>query len=123
MGFFIATLPGNEPVVVARGGFSGLYPEGTPDAITSSKAISIFLCNLQLTKDGGAFCVTGDNLDNATTVALFDPKQKTYNVNGKNVKGHFAIDYESAQIDLNVSSESYINLHFLHSIYFLGQSI
>ena len=98
-----STLSGNEPVVVARGGFSGLYPEGTPDAISSSKDISIFFCNLQLTKDGGAFCVTGDNLDNATTVALFDPKQKTYNVNGKNVKGHFAIDYESAQIDLNVS--------------------
>ncbi|KAL5066231.1 hypothetical protein RYX36_027968 [Vicia faba] len=98
-----STLSGNEPIVIARGGFSGLYPEGTPDAISASKGISTFLCNLQLSKDGGAFCVTGDTLDNATTVALFDPKQKVYNINGKNVKGHFSIDYDSSQIDSNVT--------------------
>lgn len=110
--FVITTLAGNEPAVIARGGFSGLYPEGIPDAISTSKDISIFLCNLQLTNDGGAFCVTGDTLDNATAVALFDPKQKVYNINGKEVKGHFSIDYDSAQMDSNVTSES--------CIYFLG---
>lgn len=104
---------GNEPIVIARGGFSGLFPEGTQDAIGLSQDISIFLCNLQLTKDGGAFCVTGATLDNATTIAMFDPKQKTYNINGRNVQGHFSTDYTGAQIDQNVSSESYINLHFV----------
>ncbi|CAL0304926.1 unnamed protein product [Lupinus luteus] len=98
-----STLSGNEPLVIARGGFTGLFPEGSEDAIAMSKDISIFLCNLQLTKDAGAFCVTGIKLDNATTIATFDPKEKVYNINGQNVKGHFAVDYTSAQIDQNVS--------------------
>ncbi|KAJ1382400.1 PLC-like phosphodiesterase, TIM beta/alpha-barrel domain superfamily [Sesbania bispinosa] len=62
-----------------------------------------FLCNLQMTKDGGAFCVTGNTLDNATTIAMFDPKEKTYNVNGRDVQGHFSVDYTGAQMDQNVS--------------------
>ncbi|KAJ1436931.1 PLC-like phosphodiesterase, TIM beta/alpha-barrel domain superfamily [Sesbania bispinosa] len=98
-----STLSGNEPLVIARGGFTGLFPEGSPDAIEISKDISIFLCNLQLTKDIGAFCVTGIKLDNATTIAMFDPKEKTYNINGQDVQGHFAVDYTGAQIDQNVS--------------------
>ncbi|KAE9604523.1 putative glycerophosphodiester phosphodiesterase [Lupinus albus] len=98
-----STLSGNEPLVIARGGFTGLFPEGSEDAIAMSKDISIFLCNLQLTIDAGAFCVTGIKLDNATTIAMFDPKEKVYNINGQNVKGHFAVDYTGAQIDQNVS--------------------
>ncbi|XP_061375783.1 glycerophosphodiester phosphodiesterase GDPDL7-like [Gastrolobium bilobum] len=98
-----STLSGNEPLVIARGGFSGLFPEGTPEAIGLSQDISIFLCNLQLTKDAGAFCVTGTTLDNETTIALFDPKQKTYNINGRNVEGHFSVDYTGDQISQNVS--------------------
>lgn len=97
------TLSGNEPLVIARGGFSGLFPEGSEEAIGMSKDISTFLCNLQLTKDAGAYCVTGINLDNSTTIALFDPKEKTYNINGRDVQGHFSLDYTSAQIDQNVS--------------------
>ncbi|OIV99858.1 hypothetical protein TanjilG_26196 [Lupinus angustifolius] len=97
------TLSGNEPLVIARGGFTGLFPEGSPDAIGLSKDISTFLCNLQLTKDAGAYCLTGTTLDNSTTIALFDPKENTYNINGKDVRGHFSLDYTSAQIDQNVS--------------------
>ncbi|MCI37274.1 glycerophosphoryl diester phosphodiesterase family protein, partial [Trifolium medium] len=99
-----------------RGGFSGLFPEGSPDAIGMSQDISIFLCNLQLSKDGGAFCVTGVTIDNATTIATFDPQQKVYNIDGRDVHGHFATDYMGAQIDQNVSCESYIKLHFFHCI-------
>ncbi|KAK7329963.1 hypothetical protein VNO77_24146 [Canavalia gladiata] len=98
-----STLSGDEPQVIARGGFSGLFPEGSPDAITLSQDISVFLCNLQLTKDGGAFCISGITLDNATTIELFDPKVKTYNIDGKEVQGHFAVDYTGAEIDQNVS--------------------
>ncbi|KAK7388347.1 hypothetical protein VNO78_23162 [Psophocarpus tetragonolobus] len=98
-----STLSGNEPLVIARGGFSGLFPEGTPDAVALSQDISIFLCGLQLTKDGGAFCVTGTTLDNATTIEMLDPQQKTYNINGRDVQGHFAVDYEGVLIDQNVS--------------------
>ncbi|CAI8612894.1 unnamed protein product [Vicia faba] len=31
----------------------------------------------------------GVKLDNATTIATFDPNEKTYNINGKDVQGHF----------------------------------
>ncbi|CAI8587024.1 unnamed protein product [Vicia faba] len=68
-----------------------------------SKEISIFLCNVQFTKDAGAFCVTGVKLDNAKTITTFDPNEKTYNINGKDVQGHFMVDYTAAQIDHNVS--------------------
>ncbi|XP_019453338.1 PREDICTED: glycerophosphodiester phosphodiesterase GDPDL7-like [Lupinus angustifolius] len=98
-----STLSGNEPLVIARGGFTGLFPEGSPDAIGLSKDISTFLCNLQLTKDTGAYCLTGTTLDNSTTIAMFDPKENTYNINGNDVKGHFSLDYTGAQIDQNVS--------------------
>ncbi|CAL0325639.1 unnamed protein product [Lupinus luteus] len=97
------TLSGNEPLVIARGGFTGLFPEGSPDAIGLSKDISTFLCNLQLTKDTGAYCLTGTTLENSTNIALFDPKENTYNINGKDVRGYFSLDYTSAQIDQNVS--------------------
>lgn len=96
---------GNEPLVIARGGYSGLFPEGSPDAITLAQDISILFCNLQLSKDGGAFCITGSTLDNATTIEFFDPKESTYNIDGKDVKGHFSVDYNSEQISMNVSGE------------------
>ncbi|GAU18344.1 hypothetical protein TSUD_202330, partial [Trifolium subterraneum] len=65
--------------------------------------IGIILCNLQLSKDGSAYCVTGVTLDNATNIATVDPNLKVYNVNGKDVQGHFATDYDGAMIDQNVS--------------------
>jgi len=55
--------------------------------------------------------VTGINLDNATSIAMFDPKEKTYNIDGKDVKGHFMVDYTGAQIYNNVSSKSSTNLY------------
>ena len=79
-----------------------------------SKEISIFLCNVQFTKDAGAFCVTGVKLDNATTIATFDPNEKTYNINGKDVQGHFMVDYTAAQIDHNVSSKSSTKRFFIY---------
>ncbi|XP_027338398.1 glycerophosphodiester phosphodiesterase GDPDL7-like [Abrus precatorius] len=98
-----STLSGNEPLVIARGGFTGLFPEGSTEAIAISKDISIFLCNVQFTKDSGAYCVTGIKLDNTTNIAMFDPKEKTYNIYGQEVRGHFAVDYTGSQIDQNVS--------------------
>lgn len=97
------TLSGNGPLVISRGGFTGMFPEGSQDAIDLSRDISTILCNIQFSKDGGAFCVTGTTLDNATTIASLDPKEKTYNVNGRDVQGHFSVDYTGEQIDQNVS--------------------
>ncbi|KAK7265117.1 hypothetical protein RJT34_32733 [Clitoria ternatea] len=98
-----STLSGNEPLVISRGGFSGFFPEGSPNAIMIAQDLGIILCNLQLTKDGGAFCVTGDTLDNTTTIGMVDPKMNKYNINGKDVEGHFSVDYTGPQIEANVS--------------------
>lgn len=101
----ILNYAGNEPLVISRGGFSGLFPEGTRDAIALSLGISIFLCNLMLSKDGLPYCITGTTLDNATTIEMIDPKVKTYKIDGKDVQGRFSLDYTADQIDQNVSSE------------------
>ncbi|KAJ0246013.1 Glycerophosphodiester phosphodiesterase domain-containing protein [Hirschfeldia incana] len=102
------TLNGKEPGVVARGGFSGLFPESCATAndlaISSSSPGLTMLCNLQLTKDGVGFCLSDIRLDNATTISTLLPKgQKTYKVNGQTLKGWFALDYSADTIFSNVS--------------------
>ncbi|CAN7122030.1 unnamed protein product [Brassica rapa subsp. narinosa] len=102
------TLSGKEPAVVARGGFSGLFPESSATAndlaISSSSPDLTMLCNLQLTKDGAGFCLSDIRLDNSTTISTFLPKgQKTYKVYGQNLKGWFALDYSADTIFSNVS--------------------
>ncbi|XP_010483370.1 PREDICTED: glycerophosphodiester phosphodiesterase GDPDL7 [Camelina sativa] len=102
------TLSGQEPAVVARGGFSGLFPESSAPAndmavSTSSPGLTM-LCNLQMTKDGVGLCLSDIRLDNATTISTLFPKaQKTYKVNGQDLKGWFVIDYDAETIFSNVS--------------------
>ncbi|CAH8386426.1 unnamed protein product [Eruca vesicaria subsp. sativa] len=102
------TLNGQEPAVVARGGFSGLFPESSAPANdlatnTSSSGLTI-LCNLQMTKDGVGLCLPDIRLDNSTTISTLFPKaQKTYKVNGQDLKGWFALDYSADTLFSNVS--------------------
>ncbi|AED96991.1 unnamed protein product [Arabidopsis thaliana] len=97
------TLNGQEPAVVARGGFSGLFPESSISAndlaIGTSSPGFTMLCNLQMTKDGVGLCLSDIRLDNATTISSVFPKaQKTYKVNGQDLKGWFVIDYDADTI-------------------------
>ncbi|CAH8366072.1 unnamed protein product [Eruca vesicaria subsp. sativa] len=102
------TLNGQEPAVVARGGFSGLFPESSASAndmaiATSSPGLTM-LCNLQMTKDGVGLCLSDIRLDNATTISTLFPKaQKTYKVYGQDLKGWFVLDYSADTIFSNVS--------------------
>ncbi|KAE8700427.1 Glycerophosphodiester phosphodiesterase GDPDL6 [Hibiscus syriacus] len=102
------TLSGYPPLVIARGGFSGLFPEST--ALANDMALQLrytdvaLLCNLQLTRDSVGICVTDIRLDNSTNIAeLFPKDSKTYNINGHDVKGWFAKDFASQVILNNVS--------------------
>ncbi|XP_065851511.1 glycerophosphodiester phosphodiesterase GDPDL6-like [Euphorbia lathyris] len=102
------TLKGDPPVVVARGGYSGVFPESSPFAHelvkTSSVTDTVILCNLQLTKDGAGICQPDVKIDNSTNVNMVYPKQqKTYKVNGKEVTGWFSIDFTSDQLYENVT--------------------
>ncbi|KAJ4907832.1 Glycerophosphodiester phosphodiesterase GDPDL7 [Raphanus sativus] len=102
------TLNGQEPAVVARGGFSGLFPESSASAnalaISTSSSGLTMLCNLQMTNDGVGLCLPDIRLDNSTTISTLFPKgQKTYKVNGQDLKGWFALDYSADTIFSNVS--------------------
>lgn len=109
---FLCCLSGQEPGVVARGGISGLFPEScalaNDLAISSSSPGLTILCNLQMTSDGAGICLPDIRLDNATTISTLFPKgQKTYKVNGQDLKGWFALDYSADTIFSNVSCMSF----------------
>ncbi|CAL9075451.1 unnamed protein product [Musa textilis] len=102
------TLSGEAPVVVARGGFSGIFPDSSQYAYQIAQSTSlknvVLLCDLQLTKDGGGICQSDLRLDNSTTISSVFPKgQKTYSVNGQPLTGWFSVDFTSDQIYNNVS--------------------
>lgn len=102
------TLGGDGPIVVARQGYSGIFPEASEYAYqfatTTSLMGTALLCDLQLTKDGQGICRSDLRLDNATNIeAVFPKGEKTYTVNGEPVRGWFSIDYTANQLFNNVT--------------------
>lgn len=104
------TLNGNVPLVIARGGLSGLFPDYTTNAyevaINNSLPTVVLFCDVQLTKDGKGICRTDLRLDNSTDISeLFKNKKNTYIVNGKNITGWFSVDFTFEQILSKVSAK------------------
>ncbi|XP_042503859.1 glycerophosphodiester phosphodiesterase GDPDL7-like [Macadamia integrifolia] len=102
------TLNGDSPVVIARGGFTGIFPDSSSYAyqfaVSTSLPEVILYCDLQLTKDGQGLCQSEIQLDNSTTIASTYPQGgKTYNVNGKDLHGWFALDFTSDLLFNNVT--------------------
>ncbi|XP_077211141.1 glycerophosphodiester phosphodiesterase GDPDL4-like [Tasmannia lanceolata] len=93
------TLSGNAPLVIARGGFSGLFPDSSLPAYQFALATSlttvILWCDVQLTKDSFGICAPPNvELDNSTNIAIVFPNnKKTYIVNGVPMDGWFSLDY------------------------------
>lgn len=113
----VILLPGKRPLVIARGGFTGMFPESSSFANQMTQTLSLpdtaTLCNLQLTKDGVGICLSGVTLDNSTNINLVFPKEKkNYTVNGKEVSGWFSLDYTSDQLFNNISCKSPNTLTF-----------
>lgn len=90
---------GDTPLVIAKGGFSGLFPDsssfsykfsyvaGSPDTIS--------WCDVRLTKDGNGVCLPDIVLDNCTNIKLVYPEGKmNYIVNGVPISGWFSVDYD-----------------------------
>ncbi|XP_058081531.1 glycerophosphodiester phosphodiesterase GDPDL4-like isoform X2 [Magnolia sinica] len=99
------TLKGGAPVVIAKGGFSGVFPDSSPNAyqfasITTPNAI--FWCDVQLTKDGIGICAPDIKLDNCTDISSVYNDKKTYSVNGVPVDGWFSVDYDLKDLQQNV---------------------
>ncbi|KAL9274765.1 Glycerophosphodiester phosphodiesterase GDPDL4-like protein [Drosera capensis] len=91
------TLDGNEPLVVARGGFSGMFPDSSIPAFILAVQLSvsnvILWCDVQLTKDGVGVCFPDLTMENSSSLLAVEKlKQNTYDVNGAPVSGHFFID-------------------------------
>lgn len=99
---------GEQPIVVAHGGFSGLFPESSSFAnqiaVSTGMPDVVVSCNLQLTKDGIGLCLPDIRIDNSTTISSIYPKgQKSYNVNGQNLRGWFTLDFTSDELLNNVT--------------------
>ncbi|BAT80643.1 hypothetical protein VIGAN_03023800 [Vigna angularis var. angularis] len=98
------TLSGAPPLVVARGGFSGMFPDSSDSAynlavITCGPDVYVW-CDVQLTKDSVGICLPDINLLNSTYITIPYPNQtKTYLVNGVATDGYFSLDYTMKQLN------------------------
>ncbi|XP_047342759.1 glycerophosphodiester phosphodiesterase GDPDL3-like [Impatiens glandulifera] len=95
---FFSVSTGNPPLVVSRGGFSGLFPDSSELAYKWSGLLSLpnssYWCDLQLTKDGAGICFPDLILQEKTDIAtVFPNKNSTYTVNGVSVQGWFSLDF------------------------------
>ena len=102
---------GKQPLVIARGGFSGLFPESSSFAnqmaVSASLPDVVLFCNLQLTKDGVGLCLSDIRLDNSTTVSTIYPKgAKSYTIDGENLRGWFSLDFPADNLLNNVTCKS-----------------
>ncbi|XP_076958066.1 glycerophosphodiester phosphodiesterase GDPDL3-like [Bidens hawaiensis] len=96
-------LAGKHPLVVANGGFSGLFPSSSYNAYEFAMLTSvpdvILLCDVHLTKDNIGICFPNINLQNSSTIAtMFANRKNTYKVNGVPVKGYFPVNFTIADI-------------------------
>lgn len=103
-------LAGRSPRVIARGGFSGLFPDSSLDAynfaLQTGVADTVLWCDLQLTKDGAGICFPDLTMSNASNVEVVYPQgQTTYPVNGVPTPGWFTIDFSLRALS-NVSCKS-----------------
>ncbi|KAK1581508.1 hypothetical protein Q3G72_006636 [Acer saccharum] len=104
------TLSGDPPLVVARGGFSGLLPDSSSESYTLAVMLSVpdvmVWCDVQLTKDAIGICFPDVKLQNASNIEyVYKGKDKAYLVNGVPTQGRFSIDYTIKDL-ANVSCKS-----------------
>ncbi|KAG1327294.1 Glycerophosphodiester phosphodiesterase GDPDL3 [Cocos nucifera] len=108
MGPTILRSAGNAPAIIAKGGFSGLFPDSSAFAFQFALAISssdtILWCDVQLTKDNVGICVPDIKLDNCTNIAtVYAGRKKVYDVNGVRTLGWFSVDYTWTQLNQSVA--------------------
>ncbi|TVU05251.1 hypothetical protein EJB05_48409 [Eragrostis curvula] len=97
------TLSGNAPLVIAQGGFSGIFPDSSKVsyafAVIASAPDTSSWCNVQLTKDGVGICLRDINMQNCTDVSQAYPaRQKRYVVDGVLKTGWFPMDFTMSEL-------------------------
>ncbi|XP_019086401.1 PREDICTED: glycerophosphodiester phosphodiesterase GDPDL3 [Camelina sativa] len=102
------TLTGNPPLVIARGGFSGLFPDSSYDAynfaMLTSVPDAVLWCDVQLTKDALGICFPDLTMSNASNIeAVLKNRLKSYSVNGVPTQGWFTLDFSLKDLkDVNL---------------------
>ncbi|KAK6149377.1 hypothetical protein DH2020_016902 [Rehmannia glutinosa] len=91
-------IPRNAPMVIARGGFSGVFPDSSYYAYKLAVQTGLpnlhVWCDVQLTKDGVGICFPDIRLDNASNINNVSKNTyNTYTVNGVPVQGWFSVDF------------------------------
>lgn len=104
---YFPTFSGERPLVIARGGFSGVFPDSSVDAYEMAKMLSvpdvIFWCDVQLTRDAAGICFPDLDLNNASTISqVFGNRSQTYPVNGVPTTGWFPVDFSLDDLQKNV---------------------
>ncbi|KAG1364248.1 hypothetical protein COCNU_11G010750 [Cocos nucifera] len=89
---------GNAPVVMAKGGFSGLFPDSSVAAYKltyiAGSSDTISWCDVRLTKDGVGICLPELTINNGTNIQVVYPQgENNYLVNGVPTSGWFSVDY------------------------------
>ncbi|KAL6845779.1 hypothetical protein ACP4OV_024354 [Aristida adscensionis] len=97
------TLSGDAPAVIAKGGFSGLFPDSSEYAyrfaLIASSPDTILYCDVRLTKDGLGVCLPDIKMDNCTNIPEFYAQgKKSYVVNGVPMTGWFSVDYNGTEL-------------------------
>ncbi|CAD6260564.1 unnamed protein product [Miscanthus lutarioriparius] len=97
------TLSGKAPAIVAKGGFSGLFPDSSEYAyqfaLVASSPDTILYCDVRLTKDEIGICLPDIKMDNCTNIPDFYAQgQKSYLVNGVPTSGWFSVDYNGTEL-------------------------
>ncbi|KAK1404995.1 Glycerophosphodiester phosphodiesterase [Heracleum sosnowskyi] len=92
------TLRGDAPLVIAHGGFSGLFPGSSSLAyalaLQTGLPNTILWCDVQLTSDGFGVCLPDLLLNNGSNTGdVFANKNRTYLVNGISTTGYFSVDF------------------------------
>lgn len=110
---------GNPPLVIARGGFSGLFPDSSYAAYSLALLTSvpdvILWCDVQLTKDRAGICFPDLKLNNASDISnIFQNRDKTYNVNGLPTQGWFSVDFTLKDLaNVVCKFNIFIKFHFV----------
>ncbi|KAG5570365.1 hypothetical protein H5410_060131 [Solanum commersonii] len=94
----VSLMLGDAPLVIARGGVSGLFPDSSYEAYTMAMETSlpnvISWCDVQLTKDGVGICFPDLKLDNASDIDVHYKNNKSeYLVNRVLMQGWFSVDF------------------------------
>ncbi|KAG6637726.1 glycerophosphodiester phosphodiesterase GDPDL3-like [Carya illinoinensis] len=102
------TLTGKPPLVIARGGFSGLFPDSSQIAFGLARQVSLpnvhLWCDVQLTKDGFGICAQGVKLENDTNIAtIYKNSSRVYQVNKVPTRGWFSVDFTYEELANNVA--------------------